>query len=100
MKPFALIENVIRNKYDSHAVFKWDQYTKLLDLLSQDKFIVLPLNEMRKTFNESKVIIGLRHDVDMNPFKALEMAKIEKMYGIRATYFFLAIAFLPFPRLG
>lgn len=92
LKPYALIENVIRNKYDSYAVFKWDQYTKLLDLLVQDKFIVLPLNEMRNTINETKVVVGLRHDVDLNPFKALEMAKIEKLYGIRATYYFLATA--------
>ena len=92
LPPFAGIESTIRSKYDSYAVFRWDQYTELLGKLSQDKFIVLPLNEMRKTFNDSKVIVGLRHDVDFNPFKALEMAKIEKSYGIRTTYFFLATA--------
>jgi len=47
---------------------------------------------MRNTFNDSKVVVGLRHDVDFNPFKALEMAIIEKFYGIRATYYFLATA--------
>jgi hypothetical protein len=90
--PYAKIENTIRGKYDSYAVFKWDLYTELLVKLSHEKFIVLPLNEMRKTFDDSKVIVGLRHDVDFNPFKALEMAKIEKLYGIRASYYFLATA--------
>lgn len=90
--PYAEIERTIRNRYDSYAVFKWDQFAELLGKLSQDKFIVLPLNEMRNTFNDSKVVVGLRHDVDFNPFKALEMAKIEKVYGIRATYYFLATA--------
>jgi hypothetical protein len=91
-KPYAEIETAIRSKYDSYAIFKWDQYAELLGTLSQDKFIVLPLNEMRRTFDDSKVVMGLRHDVDLNPFKALEMAKLEKMYGIRATYFLLATA--------
>jgi hypothetical protein len=89
---YAEIESTIRGKFDGHAVFKWDQYTQLLDKLSQAKFKVLTINEMRNTFDGSKVIVGLRHDVDFNPFKALEMAKIEKVYGIRATYYFLATA--------
>lgn len=90
LPPYAVLESTIRKKYDSYAVFSWDQYSELMAILSQDKFTVLPLNEMRKTFSNSKVVVGLRHDVDSNPFKALEMAKIEKMLGIRATYFFLA----------
>jgi hypothetical protein len=89
---YSAIESTIRNKYDSYAVFTWTQYTELLVRLSQDKYIVLPLNEMRKTFDESKVIVGLRHDVDLNPFKALEMAKIEKVYRIHSTFYFLVTA--------
>jgi hypothetical protein len=89
---YSAIESTIRNKYDSYAVFTWTQYTELLVRLSQDKYIVLPLNEMRKTFDNSKVVVGLRHDVDLNPFKALEMAKIEKVYRIHSTFYFLATA--------
>jgi hypothetical protein len=90
--PYAEIEKTIRNEYDQRAVFTWDQYTELLNKLKQDKFIVLALNEMRNTYNESKVVVGLRHDIDFNPFKALEMSKIEKDNGIRSTYFILATA--------
>lgn len=75
--PYAEIERTIRNKYDSYAVFTWLQYTQLLDVLSREKFIVLPINEMRNTYNDSRVVVGLRHDVDCNPFKAFEMAQIE-----------------------
>jgi hypothetical protein len=85
-------EKAIRNKYDSYAVFTWTQYTELLEKLSQEKFKVLPLNEMRKTSDNSKVVVGLRHDVDFNPFKALEMAELEKLYDIRSTFYFLATA--------
>lgn len=87
---YVSFEKTIRAKYDSYAVFKWERYIDFLNLLSQDKFLVLPLNEMRNTYSKSKVVIGLRHDVDLNPFKALEMAKLEKMYGIKSTYFMLA----------
>jgi hypothetical protein len=92
ISPYSEIEDEIRSKYDYYAVFSWDQYNEFMKKLSQDKFIVMPLDEMRNTFNSSKVVVGLRHDVDFNPFKALEMAKIEKKYGIRATYFLLATA--------
>ncbi|TFH48610.1 MAG: hypothetical protein E4G92_03250 [Bacteroidia bacterium] len=90
--PVNDLEQFVRSRYDHCAIFSWDQYADLLARLSQERFTVLPLNEMRNTFDNDKVIVGLRHDVDFNPFKALEMAKIEKIYGMRATYFFLATA--------
>jgi len=89
---YATTESIIRNKYDSYAVFTWTQYTELLTKLSQEKFVVLPLNEMRNTYDNSKVVVGLRHDVDLNPFKALEMAKIDNLYRIRSTFYFLPTA--------
>lgn len=89
---YADTEITIRKKYDQEAVFTWDQYKALLNKLKQDKFIVLPLNEMRSTYDKSKVVVGLRHDIDFNPFKALEMSKLENEYGIRSTYFILATA--------
>ena len=87
---YAETELLIRNKYDLMANFSWDQYIELLTLLSQEKYVVLPLNEMRNYHNNSVIVVGLRHDVDLNPFKALEMAKIENQFGFSATYFILA----------
>jgi hypothetical protein len=89
---YADLEKRIRENYDYRAVFTWDQYKDLMIELSKDKYLVLPLNEMRSTYSDSKVVIGLRHDIDMNPFKALEMAEIEKAFGFRATYFILPTA--------
>ena len=88
--PYAKTEKKIRNKYDKDAVFTWNQYSELINKLREDKFVVLPINEMRYTFIKSKVVVGLRHDIDFNPFKALEMAKMEKENGIRSTYYILA----------
>src|SRR5664280_1360436 len=87
---YAKIEKKIRNKYDKAATYTWSQYTELLNKLKENKFIVLPINEMRYTFIKSKVVVGLRHDIDFNPFKAIEMAKIEKEKGLRSTYYILA----------
>jgi hypothetical protein len=60
-----------------------------MDEITKEKYIVLPLNEMRKTFDSNKVVIGLRHDIDSKPERSLEMARIEKGYGISSTYYVL-----------
>src|SRR5664280_209676 len=90
--PWAALETKIRAENDSKANFTWDQYAKLLTVLSDKKFIVLPINETRNTFDSSAVVVGMRHDIDMHPFKALEMADIEKKFGIRSTYYVLPTA--------
>jgi hypothetical protein len=92
VKPYAALEQKIRNENDWRAVFTWDQYKQLMDVLSNKKFLVLPLNEMRRVFDSTVVVVGLRHDLDAHPFKALEMEDIEKQYGFRVTYFVLATA--------
>jgi hypothetical protein len=91
-KPYAALEQQIREENDWRAVFTWDQYKQLMDVLSDKKFLVLPLNEMRRTFDSTVVVVGLRHDIDVHPFKALQMADIEKQHGFRVTYFVLATA--------
>jgi hypothetical protein len=90
--PYASLEKQIRSENDWKAVFTWDQYTKILTTLSDKKFLVLPINEMRSVYDSSIVVVGLRHDIDMNPFKALEMADIEKKFNFRSTYYVLATA--------
>lgn len=92
VNPYAEIEKSVRAEYDGIATFPWKDYNLLLQKLSETKFVVLPLNEMRNHFDNSKVVVGLRHDIDHNPFKGLEMANIEKEFGIRSTYFILATA--------
>jgi hypothetical protein len=88
--PYYATEQIIRKEYDGYAVFQWSDYYLLMDKLSGEKFTVLPINEMRQHYDPSKVVVGLRHDMDFNAFKGLEMADIEKSYGIRSTYYVLA----------
>jgi hypothetical protein len=91
-EPYAALEKHIRAENDWRAAFTWAQYSELMTVLSDKKFLVLPLNEMRNAFDSSLVVVGLRHDIDINPFKALEMSDIEKLFNLRATYFVLATA--------
>ncbi|MGD0341864.1 MAG: hypothetical protein ABSA76_09190 [Bacteroidales bacterium] len=86
------LENKIRSQYDSYAHFTWSQYAQLLLVLSDKKFIVLPINEMRRTYDKSAVVVGMRHDIDLHPFKALEMVNMERQFGIKATYYVLPTA--------
>jgi len=88
--PWWKTEQIVRSQFDIMAVFPWSDYHRLMTALSENKFVVLPINEMRTRFDTNKVVVGLRHDIDENPFKALEMAEIERGYGIRSTYFVLA----------
>jgi len=89
---YSDLESSVRKMYDYRAVFTWEQYTELLATLTLPRFIVLPLEEMRSTYDNSRVVVGLRHDIDWNPFKAIEMAEMEKKLCIRATYFILPTA--------
>lgn len=72
-----------------HGKYTWKDYQKLLNELSKQKYRVLPLREFMKDRSTDKVVIGLRHDSDHHPLKALQMAEIEKNAGIRSSYFLL-----------
>jgi hypothetical protein len=86
------LEQYIRMLKDSKAKYTYNQYEELLSELTNERYIVLPIYEMIDTINDSKIIVGMRHDVDHHPFKALEMAELENTYGLRTTYYFLATA--------
>lgn len=87
-----------KNKYGESSEqpdtnFTWEKYASFLKKISDtSKYIVLPLNEFRKTFNPDKIVIGLRHDVDNDLNLAYEFSNIETKLGFRATYFILHTA--------
>lgn len=73
--------------------FTWEKYAAFLTKISDtSKYIVLPLNEFRKTFNSGKIVIGLRHDVDVDLNKAWQFSEIESKLGFRSTYYILHTA--------
>ena len=70
--------------------FTWEKYASFLKKVSDtSKYIVLPLNEFRKTFNSKKILIGLRHDVDNDLNLAYQFSDVETKLGFHSTYFIL-----------
>jgi hypothetical protein len=73
--------------------FTWQKYASFLKKISDtSKYVVLPLNEFRQTLNSKKIVIGLRHDIDLDLKVAYEFSKIEYDLGFRSTYFILHTA--------
>jgi hypothetical protein len=73
--------------------FTYEKYAAFLTKISDtSKYIVLPLNEFRKTLNPGKIVVGLRHDVDNDLDLANQFSEIESDLGFRSTYFILHTA--------
>ncbi len=69
--------------------FTIEAYDELLDTLQQAGYQFVCVSEMVSL--KSEVII-LRHDVEKHPERALRFAEMEHAKGIRATYYFRAVA--------
>lgn len=70
----------------SERDFSYDRYWQIIDSLSSDR--------RRVTFGETyemdlnvEPILLVRHDIDIDPLRALDLATRESQKGIRATYF-------------
>lgn len=84
-------KNLMASEPDTN--FTWEKYANFLHKISDtSKYVVLPLNEFRQTFNSKKIVIGLRHDVDIDLDIAYQFSEIESDLGFRATYFILHTA--------
>ena len=84
-------QNVLTSEPDTN--FTWEKYAAFLNIISDtSKYIVLPLNEFRQTFNSEKIIIGLRHDIDNDLNLAFQFSEVESRLGFRSTYFILHTA--------
>lgn len=65
--------------------FSYDSYIELLKLLKKQEYIFCTYDNYK---NVDKCVI-MRHDVDYDLSKAVELAKLEKKHGITTTYFVL-----------
>jgi hypothetical protein len=73
--------------------FTYERYADFLSKIGDtSKYIVLPINEFRKRIDSNKIVIGLRHDVDLDLGKAVLFSEVEKNAGFRSTYFILHTA--------
>ena len=87
------IEARIRGQYDPSARYTYAEYEELLACLDDEKFRVVSIQDMNAIEDPTKVIVGLRHDVDRHPFKAMEMSRMEEEHGFGASYYILSNAY-------
>ena len=83
---------MVRQDQDNRAVFEYADYEKILLTIKDKHCKVFPLYQMKDYFDSNNIIVGIKHDVDRHPFKAQEIAKIEKKYGFSSTFYFLPTA--------
>jgi len=86
------VKSYVSKTQDSRAVFTYKQYKELLKELQDSRYVVLPINDFRTYKNDSVVVVGLRHDIDWHPFRALAMARMEENYGLASTWYVLPTA--------
>ena len=68
--------------------FTLKQYEKLCATIKASSYDTITFNEYFEIGNNYGNTIILRHDIDENIRFALDVAKIESKYGIKATYYF------------
>ncbi len=69
--------------------FTLNKYIKLCKSITSSKYIAVPLSEYLKEpkYTDHHIII-MRHDIDQNCRYALDLARVEHEYNIKASYYF------------
>ena len=91
-KNLPLLTRLYLRRWKSKALFTLEQYSQILNTLSENKFIAVPLNDFRNLHDPRRVIVGMRKDVDNDPYSALKLAAVDYSHGIRSSYFILSTA--------
>jgi len=89
--PDSIHSEFIKAESDSNF-----RYSKYLDFLANfgdtGRYVVVPLEEFRNTFDSKKIVIGLRHDVDLDLNIAHRLARLENNIAVRSSYYILHTA--------
>jgi hypothetical protein len=73
--------------------FTYSKYIEFLEKINDpNKYVVLPINQFRKTFDRKKIVIGLRHDVDLDLNIASQLSVVENNIGFQSSYYILHTA--------
>lgn len=64
----------------------------LIKISDTSRYKIVSLDEYNVTIDPRKIIIGLRHDVDLNLNTACQLSKVEYNFGIQSVYYILHTA--------
>lgn len=69
--------------------FTLDKYAALCETIAESRYCSITLADyLKQAKKDSQPYIILRHDIDRSPQRALDAARVEHRYNIRATYYF------------
>ena len=76
----------------THLDFTLSKYEELCQAITASKYSTTTLVEYLQMIPEKRreSYIIMRHDIDRSPKRALEVARVERKYAIKATYYFRA----------
>ncbi len=82
-----VIDNGVKVKRPIFNFVYYDDFLKYI--ANSDHFLIVPLEDFKKTSSTDKVIISLRFDVDEDINAAVKLAYRNHKYGIKGTFFVL-----------
>lgn len=92
-QPDTIHHRFIKNGTKADPNFSYKKYVEFLTKISDtSKYIVLSIDEFRKKVDPKKIVIGLRHDVDLDLNIAKDLATVENNFGFTSTYYILHTA--------
>ncbi len=85
---FLIADNIFAQK--NSKVGSLEEYENfLLRLKADTNIIFVPQKDFAKTNDSTKIIVSIRHDVDVDIQNAIRMANFEASIGVPATYYIL-----------
>jgi hypothetical protein len=88
--PEPSLAQIAQTERPYDGVHSWDDYRGLLAELARPRYRVLTMAAFAAApADPQRVVVGMRHDIDSHPEKALAMAALEEAAGLRSTYFVL-----------
>lgn len=67
--------------------FSLESYSQLLSALKDQGYSFCEFREINALLLEKRPFVVLRHDIDIDPRPAVEIARVEYEHDVRATYF-------------
>jgi hypothetical protein len=93
MEPDTIHYQYINTEHDSKSGSAFSGYIDFLIKISDtSRYKIVQIDEFNDTFAPDKIIIGLRHDVDLDLNTAYELSKAEYNFGIQSVYYILHTA--------
>lgn len=92
-QPDTIHYQFIKKELDTKSGSAFSGYIDFLIKISDtSRYKIVRLDEFNETIDPGKILIGLRHDVDLDLNTAYDLSKVEYNLGIQSVYYILHTA--------